>query len=80
MFLLLQTKPDFEYLENKLDIPDIDQLKKAAEKTIDSIDLKNKVRDFEHLLTNKDNSRRILRVKEFFFRLITFFTRIVLCK
>jgi len=66
MFLLSQTKPDFQYLKNKLDISDIDQLKKAVEKTIDTIDLKIKVRDFEHLLLNKDNSRRILRVKEFF--------------
>ncbi len=66
MFLLSQTEPDFQYLANKLDISNIDQLKKAVEKTIDTIDLKIKVRDFQHLLLNKENSRRILRVKEFF--------------
>jgi len=66
MFLLAQTKPDFEYLSNKLGISNIDQLKTALEETIAAIDLKNKVRDFEHLLLNKDNSKRILRVKDFF--------------
>lgn len=66
IFLLSQTEPDFGYLKDKLDISDIDQLKREVGKVVHSVDLKNKVRDFEHLLFNKDNSKRILRVKEFF--------------
>lgn len=66
MFLLSQTEPDFGYLKDKSNISDIDQLKREVEKVVDSIDLKNKVRDFEHLLLNKDNAKRILRVQEFF--------------
>lgn len=66
MFLLSQTEPDFGYLKDKSNVSDIDQLKKVVEKSVDSIDLKNKVRDFEHLLFNRDNSKRILRVKDFF--------------
>lgn len=66
IFLLSQTEPDFGYLKDKLDIFDIDQLKREVGKVVDSVDLKNKVRDFEHLLLNRDNSKRILRVKEFF--------------
>jgi len=30
------------------------------------VDLRKKSRDFEHLLFNRDNSLRILRVSEFF--------------
>lgn len=66
MFLLSQTQPDFGYLDDNLGISNIDQLKSKVTEVVDGIDLKSKVRDFEHLLFNKDNSRRILRVKEFF--------------
>lgn len=66
MFLLSQTEPDFGYLKDKSNISDINQLKREVGKVVDSIDLKNKVRDFEHLLLNKDNAKRILRVQEFF--------------
>lgn len=66
MFLLSQALPDFGYLNNKIGISNIEQLKRKVTDVADRIDLKNKVRDFEHLLFNKNNSKRILRVKEFF--------------
>lgn len=65
-FLLARTEPDSGYLGEKLGIFDIDQLKNLVWRTVETIDLKKKVRDFEHLLLDKESSRRILRVKEFF--------------
>lgn len=66
MFLLSQTMPDFNFLNNKTGISNIGELKEKVINLVASIELKNKVRDFEHLLFNKDNAKRILRVKEFF--------------
>lgn len=66
MFLLSQTKPDYGYLNDKLGISNIDQLKSKVIDVVNCVDLKNKVRDFEHLLFNRDSAKRILRVEEFF--------------
>jgi predicted nucleotidyltransferase component of viral defense system len=65
MFLLSQTAPDYSFLTEKCGISNLEELKKATEKMLATIDLKKKMRDFEHLLFNKDNSKRILRVGEF---------------
>jgi len=65
MFLLSQTEPDYGYLKEKIGIYDLTQLKEESIKMLSSIDLNKKVRDFEHLLFNRDNSKRIYRVKEF---------------
>ena len=51
MFLLSQTTPDYAFL---------------AEKVFKTVDLQAKMKDFEHLLVNKQNSARILRVVSFF--------------
>jgi predicted nucleotidyltransferase component of viral defense system len=66
MFLLSQTFPDFTFLSKQSGISSLDELKQAAEKLFKTVDLKNKMRDFEHLLFNKNNSGRILRAPEFF--------------
>jgi len=66
MFLLSQTLPDFTFLSKRIGINSLDELKKAAEKLFKTVDLKNKARDFEHLLFNKNNSTMILRAPEFF--------------
>ncbi|MEI7727657.1 MAG: nucleotidyl transferase AbiEii/AbiGii toxin family protein [Bacteroidota bacterium] len=66
MFLLSQTMPDFNFLSQRMGISNLDALKKAAEIVIKNIDLKIKMRDFEHLLFYKNNSARILHVAEFF--------------
>ncbi len=42
------------------------ELKKAAEEIFSTIDLKVKMRDFDHLLFNLANSARILHCQEFF--------------
>lgn len=66
MFLLSQTLPDFTFLAKRSGIADLHSLKQAAKDVILSIDMKRKMRDFEHLLFNKKNSAKILRAGEFF--------------
>ena len=61
MFLLSQTPPDFSFLYAKSGIPDLETLKQAAAATFQKVDLKRKMRDFDHLLFNKANSQKILR-------------------
>lgn len=66
MFLLSQTLPDFDFLEGKSGISNLEMLKKQAAIAFQSIDLRIKMKDFEHLLFNKDNSKRILHAPAFF--------------
>lgn len=66
MFLLSQTMPDFSFLSQKMGISSLDELKDAAERVIMLVDLKSKMRDFEHLLFYKNNSTRILQAAAFF--------------
>ena len=66
MFLLSLTKPDYSFLEQKLGIHNLAELKAATEEMLKMVDLNQKKRDFEHLLFNKKNSERILLVGEFF--------------
>lgn len=66
MFLLQKSLPDFQFLSQTCGISDMKTLKGKVEELIDSVDLKSKMKDFEHLLFNKDKSRQILNIKEFF--------------
>jgi hypothetical protein len=66
MFLLSQALPDFGFLMQRRGIPDMQALKEAAEDVFNSVDLKVKRRDFEHLLFHPENSARILHCREFF--------------
>lgn len=66
MFLLAQSLPDFEFLKIKSGISDLETLKNSAGQLFKTVDLKIKMRDFEHLLFNKNNSSIILRAPEFF--------------
>ena len=65
LFLLGQTIPDYSFIEQRCGISNLEELKLAVEKMLKTTDLKKKMKDFEHLLFNKDNSRRILRVGDF---------------
>jgi predicted nucleotidyltransferase component of viral defense system len=65
MFLLGQTLPDFSFLAEKCGISNLQELKQAVESMLRSVDLNKKMKDFEHLLFNKNNSKRILRVGDF---------------
>jgi predicted nucleotidyltransferase component of viral defense system len=66
MFLLGQTKPDYDFLAKRTGIKNASELKVEVKKRLKSIDLKTKTKDFEHLLFNKENNKRILRFEEFF--------------
>jgi predicted nucleotidyltransferase component of viral defense system len=66
MFLLAQTQPDYDFLAARCGIHDLAGLKSAVEDRLRSVDLRQKQRDFEHLLFHGDNSRRILQTSEFF--------------
>mgnify|MGYP001216253615 FL=1 len=66
MFLLGQTMPEYSFLSSKHSIYGPDELKEATGKVLKSVDLRKKSRDFEHLLFNRDNSLRILRVADYF--------------
>ena len=65
MFLLAQTKPDYPFLAARCGIRNLSALKAAVEKSLKSVDLSHKQKDFEHLLFLRDNSKRILHFREF---------------
>jgi len=55
-----------EFLSKRIGIKNAEELKVEVKKRLNSIDLKTKTNDFEHLLFNKENKKRILRFEEFF--------------
>lgn len=69
MFLLGQTKPDYSFLGKKCGIHNLDELKTATKALLETVDLNQKKRDFDHLLFNRSNSEKILRVGDFIERL-----------
>lgn len=66
MFLLAQTQPDYDFLSERCGLSSLPELKAAVEEGLRSVDLRQKQKDFEHLLFHQENSRRILQVGEFF--------------
>ncbi len=64
IFLLGQTLPDFGFLQQKLGIKNMSELKDALEKHLTKVDLNHKVKDFEHLLFEKRNAKKILLFPE----------------
>jgi predicted nucleotidyltransferase component of viral defense system len=65
MFLLGQSGPDYGFLSARSGISDEHELKTALLRMLDTVSLENKAKDFEHLLFDRSNSRRILRFREF---------------
>jgi predicted nucleotidyltransferase component of viral defense system len=65
MFLLAQTKPGYAFLTARCGVHNLTELKAAIATSLQSVDLSKKRRDFEHLLFQHDNSRRILQFAEF---------------
>ena len=65
MFLLSQTTPDYHFLNARVGVRNIDELKEAVNETLKTVDLNQKMKDFEHLLFNKPNAARILHVGKF---------------
>jgi len=65
MFLLAQTPPDYLFLTSRCGVSNITELKIAVSEILSRVDLSKKARDFEHLLFNRQNSKRILAFGEF---------------
>jgi predicted nucleotidyltransferase component of viral defense system len=65
MFLMDQTTPDYSFLAERCGILNLEDLKRTTKEMVKTIDLKQKMKDFEHLLFNRENSKRILRVGDF---------------
>jgi predicted nucleotidyltransferase component of viral defense system len=65
MFLLAQAKPDYDFLSKRCGINSLYGFRQAAAELLKTVDLKKKQKDFEHLLFNKANSEKILRLGEF---------------
>jgi predicted nucleotidyltransferase component of viral defense system len=65
MFLLALSKPNYPFLAARCGIHNAAELRAAVRESLRSVDLKQKQRDFEHLLFNRDRSRRILSFPEF---------------
>lgn len=65
MFLLAQTKPDYEYLSVKCNIHNLKELKTALNKLLEGVNPEQKSKDLEHLLFQIKNSKRILAFGDF---------------
>jgi len=65
MFLLGMVKPDYNFLAAQRGIHNLEELKLATAEILKTVDLNQKMKDFEHLLFNKAKSERILAVGEF---------------
>ena len=65
MFLLSQTKPNWDYLTQKQNIHNLTELKTKLLEISETVDILHKSKDFEHLLFNKLNKERITRFGEF---------------
>ena len=65
MFLLSRTEPDYRFLAQRCGIHNLPELKEAIIDGLGSVNLLHKQRDFEHLLFNRDNSKRILDFPRF---------------
>lgn len=65
MFLLQRTKPDFHYLEIKAGIANWHQMIARLTDVAEETNLFHKSRDFEHLLFDKNDAKRILLFREF---------------
>lgn len=65
LFLWQQTKPSYDFLSARVGINSSEELKKALLEKLESANLNDKKRDFEHLLFNSNASEKILRFAEF---------------
>ena len=66
MFLLSQTTPDFDFLNRKIGIGNMVDLKQSVKTILNLVDLNIKTKDFEHLLFNKTKSQQIIHFGKFF--------------
>lgn len=65
IFLWQQVQPDYDFLRQRCGIGDLEALKKALNDKLDTVDLVQKQKDFEHLLFNPSRSAQILHFQQF---------------
>ena len=65
MFLLPQTRPDYDFLGKRCGIHNWQEFRERTVELLKVTDLGVKKRDFEHLLFDKKSSEKILRFGEF---------------
>lgn len=65
MFLLALSKPAYTFLAKRNGINNLKEFRNMAEKMLQTVNLKKKIKDFDHLIFYRNNSNRILRFKEF---------------
>ena len=65
IFLWQQVQPDYDFLRQRCGISDPKALKKAINDKLDTVDLVQKQKDFEHLLFNPSRSAQILHFQQF---------------
>ena len=64
IFLWQQVQPDYDFLRQRCGIGDPEALKKALNDKLDTVDLVQKQKDFEHLLFNPSHSAQILHFQQ----------------
>ena len=65
IFLWQQVQPDYDFLRQRCGIGDPEALKKTINDKLDTVDLVQKQKDFEHLLFNPSRSAQILHFRQF---------------
>jgi len=65
MFLLGQANPDYAFLSARCGVNNLTELKRAVTEMLTHVDLQQKSKDFEHLLFQQRNSKRILSFDSF---------------
>lgn len=65
IFLLSQTKPDYDFLAKCCEIHNLQEFKQATEERLKTVDLNVKQRDFDHLLFNKGKSENLFLFGDF---------------
>lgn len=60
MFLMQHAKPSYQFLADRIGISSSEQLKMAVKAKLTMVDIKVKIRDFEHLLFDVNSAKKIM--------------------
>ena len=65
MFLLNKTQPDYTFFSASLGIKNKEDVKTTLLSVLNHVNIKKKMKDFEHLVFEKDQAKKILLFKDF---------------
>jgi predicted nucleotidyltransferase component of viral defense system len=68
MFLMQNCEPDYRFLQEKCGIYNRTELDKTMKDLLKSVDLNSRVKDFQHLVFQERNSRKIILFEDFVIR------------